>query len=109
MDILNRISKMRLERGWSEYELAKRSGLPQSTISSWYRKNMSPTVTSLSKICDAYGISLSYFFLEESDDRTVSLSQPQFYLLEYAARLDPVQFDSLIRFLTTLHPDVENA
>lgn len=109
MDILNRISKMRLDRGWSEYELAKRSGLPQSTISSWYRKGMSPTVTSLSKICDAYGISLSYFFLEESDDLTVSLSRHQLHLLEYAARLDPEQYDSLLQFLTTLNPDGENA
>ena len=39
MDILEKITKMRLERGWTEYELAERAGLTQSTISSWYRKN----------------------------------------------------------------------
>ena len=36
-DILTAILEHRTQRGWSEYELAERSGLPQSTISSWYR------------------------------------------------------------------------
>ena len=48
-DILSTITAYREERGWTEYQLAERSGLPQSTISSWYRKNMVPTVASLEK------------------------------------------------------------
>lgn len=62
MDILKRIVDLRTERNWTEYQLAERSGLTQSTISSWYRKNMLPTIPSLSKICDAFGITLSQFF-----------------------------------------------
>lgn len=58
-DILAAIAAYREERGWTEYQLAERSGLPQSTISSWYRKNMVPTVPSLEKICTAFGITLS--------------------------------------------------
>ncbi|MCQ2579395.1 MAG: helix-turn-helix domain-containing protein, partial [Treponemataceae bacterium] len=65
MDILEKITKMRLERGWSEYELAERAGLTQSTISSWYRKNLIPSIPSLQHICDAYGITLSQFFIED--------------------------------------------
>lgn len=65
MDILKRIVDLRTERNWTEYQLAERSGLTQSTISSWYRKNMLPTIPSLSKICDAFGITLSQFFLED--------------------------------------------
>lgn len=37
-DVLQRITDLRLARNWSEYQLSVRSGLPQSTISSWYRK-----------------------------------------------------------------------
>lgn len=48
-DILSIITAYREDRGWTEYQLAERSGLPQSTISSWYRKNMVPTVPSLEK------------------------------------------------------------
>ena len=53
-DILSVITTYREERGWTEYQLAERSGLPQSTISSWYRKNMVPTIPSLEKICTAF-------------------------------------------------------
>lgn len=34
MDILGKIVQYRMERNWSEYQLAERSGLTQSTISS---------------------------------------------------------------------------
>ena len=61
-DILAAILEYRTARGWSEYQLAERSGLPQSTISSWYRKNMVPSVPSLEKICAAFGITLSQLF-----------------------------------------------
>lgn len=71
MDILGKIVQYRLERNWSEYQLAEKSGLTQSTISSWYRKNMLPTIPSLSKICDAFGITLSQFFLEDNDNATL--------------------------------------
>lgn len=40
MDILGKITQMRIEKGWTEYELAERAELTQSTISSWYRKNL---------------------------------------------------------------------
>ena len=55
IDVLQRINELREERHWTEYQLAERSGLTQSTISSWYRKNMLPTIPSLTKICDAFG------------------------------------------------------
>lgn len=62
MDVLDRIVTLREERHWTEYQLAEKSGLTQSTISSWYRKHMLPTIPSLIKICDAFEITLSQFF-----------------------------------------------
>ena len=78
-DILAAISHYRQARGWSEYQLAEYSGLPQSTISSWYRKNMVPTIPSLEKICAAFGISLSQLFAE--GNTPVSLTPEQRELL----------------------------
>lgn len=101
MDILNKITQLRLERGWSEYQLAEKSGLTQSTISSWYRKNLIPTIPSLSSICDAFGISLSQFFLDDAG-HTVEISDQQRHLLEYAAKLEPHQYSALLDFLKTL-------
>jgi transcriptional regulator with XRE-family HTH domain len=88
-DILTTINKYREERGWTEYQLAERSGLPQSTISSWYRKNMVPTVPSLEKICNAFGITLSQLFAE--GEAPVSLTESQRKLLESWSRLTEEQ------------------
>lgn len=88
-DILTTINKYREERGWTEYQLAERSGLPQSTISSWYRKNMVPTVPSLEKICNAFGITLSQLFAE--GEAPVSLTDSQRKLLESWSRLTEEQ------------------
>ena len=87
-DILAAITTYREERGWTEYQLAEHSGLPQSTISSWYRKNMVP-IPSLEKICVAFGITLSQLFAE--GDTTVSLTESQQKLLDRWARLSEEQ------------------
>lgn len=88
-DILTTITKYREARGWSEYQLAVHSELPQSTISSWYRKNMVPTVPSLEKICNAFGITLSQLFAEGQD--TFTLTESQRLLLEKWAKLSKEQ------------------
>ena len=88
-DILATITEYREERGWTEYQLAEHSSLPQSTISSWYRKNMVPTISSLEKICMAFGITLSQLFAE--GDAPVSLTDSQKKLLKRWARLSEDQ------------------
>ena len=88
-DVLSAITEYRLERGWSEYQLAERSGLPQSTISSWYRKDIVPTVPSLEKICDAFGITLSQLFATNGNPVTLTARQKE--LLERWDRLDEEQ------------------
>ena len=45
MNVLDRIVELRLERGWTEYQLSQQSGITQSTISAWYRKNTLPSIT----------------------------------------------------------------
>lgn len=88
-EILGKILQYRDDRGWSEYQLAERAGLPQSTISSWYRKNMMPTIPSLEKICNAFGVTLSQLFAQEQD--AVLLTQAQKELLDRWTRLTEEQ------------------
>ncbi|MBQ6779918.1 MAG: helix-turn-helix transcriptional regulator [Treponema sp.] len=98
MDILEKIREYRLERNWTEYQLAEKSGLPQSTISSWYRKNQIPTVPSLEKICDAFGVTLSQFFAEASA-QVVSLTKEQVALLHEWNRLTKKQKNIILTLL----------
>ena len=100
MDVLQRILDLRLERGWSEYKLSVESDIPQTTISSWFRKQICPTVPSLEKICKAYNITLSQFFSEESEQ--VTLTDEQAELIEHFSKLDKKQQISLLDFLKSL-------
>ena len=75
IDILERITYYRKQKNWTEYQLAEHSGLTQSTISSWYRKNMYPTIPSLEKICNAFGITLSQFFADKNESFTLTALQ----------------------------------
>ena len=61
MDVLERILYYRKQKNWTEYQLAEKSGLTQSTISSWYRKNMLPTIPSLEKFAMHLGLHLHSF------------------------------------------------
>lgn len=88
-DVLAEITKLRLQRNWSEYELAQHSGLAQSTISNWYRKNQLPTIPTLEKICCGFGITLSQFFAADED--IVSLTTAQKELLDCWAALTDTQ------------------
>lgn len=101
IDVLNRITYYRKAKNWSEYQLAEESGLTQSTISSWYRKDILPSIPSLEKICLALGITLSQFFSTDSDD-TFSLTSTQKKLLEETQRLSEEQMSALTDFIKTL-------
>lgn len=100
IDVLKRITDLRTLKGWSEYQLAEKSGLTQSTISSWYRKNMVPSIPSLEKICNAFDITLSQFFAIETD--SFSLTDLQKELLNESNRLNADQQKALIDFFKTL-------
>ncbi len=101
MKILDKITAMREERGWTEYRLAEESGLTQSTISSWYRNNTYPSIPSLEKICTAFGISLSQFFLEDKEF-TITLDNTQIEFLKSFDKLEKEQKNRLLQFLQSL-------
>ena len=64
MDIHRRLRQLQNDRGWSEYRLAKESGLSVSTISNIFRRNTVPSIATLEAICNGYGITMAQFFAE---------------------------------------------
>lgn len=99
MTVLERILELRNERGWTEYKLSEESGISQTTISSWYRKDVLPTIPSLQKICDAYNISLAQFFNYEGEP--VPLSEDQQTLLNNWNRLNEKQKKAILDLIQT--------
>ena len=99
MDILERILEERKKRNWSEYQLAQNSGITQSTVSTWYRKKMQPSISSLEKICAGFGITLADFF---SDSEAVELSEDQKSILKRWDSLDKDQKSVILNLLDTM-------
>lgn len=100
MNVLERITYYRKQKNWTEYQLSEKSGLTQSTISSWYRKDMLPTIPSLEKICNAFGITIAQFFSDDSESFTLTRLQKE--LLLESCRLTEEQQVALLDFIRTL-------
>ena len=64
MDTLGRLRRLLNERNWTEYRLARESGLSDSTIKNIYKRNTQPTIDTLEAICRGFGITLAQFFAE---------------------------------------------
>ena len=62
IDVLEKILKLKNERGWSLYKLADEAGLPQSTVANMFPRKTLPSLYTLNQICEAFGITLSEFF-----------------------------------------------
>lgn len=65
MTTLEKIDKLRVQRGWSINNLAMEAMLTQSTINNLYSRKAEPKLSTLRAICDAFEITLSEFFAEE--------------------------------------------
>ena len=61
-DVSRRIAELCEARSWSYYRLAKASGIPYSTLSTMLHKSNVPSLPSLMKICQGFGITLAQFF-----------------------------------------------
>lgn len=85
-DVLGRIKQLCEARSWSYYRLAKASGIPYSTLNTMLHKSYVPTVPSLQKICDAFGITLAQFFSDK--DEVSLLTKEQRKCLEQWDNLD---------------------
>lgn len=97
-DVLSRIKELREARGWSVYHLAKLSGIPQSTIATWYQKGLYPPVDKIESLCQAFGISLTEFF---SDGTLFEASPEAGELLRQWGLLSPKQKAILLSLMDT--------
>ena len=78
MDVNERIKELMDARGWTEYRIAKESGLSNSTIANLFHRNTVPSITTLEAICDGFGITLAQFFAED-DAVVLTIEQQQMF------------------------------
>lgn len=65
MDIKAKIDKLRKERGWSLFKLAKEAGIYPTTVYNWFNSiNATPTREKIDDLCAAFGISTASFYAD---------------------------------------------
>jgi transcriptional regulator with XRE-family HTH domain len=81
-EVLNRIRYLLEYNHWSIYKLAKVSNMSYSSLNNIFVRQTCPSIATLEKICNGFGISLSEFFdYKKNPLRQESLSEEQQELL----------------------------
>ena len=55
-----RIRKLRLERNWSQVDLAKRLNVTKQSVSNWENDNIQPSIDMLMKLTGVFSVSADY-------------------------------------------------
>ena len=100
MDILEHIKQLSKERGWSNYRLAKESGLSDGVLNNLFRLGNQPTIPTLAALCSGLGITLSQFFAGNGE--AVVLDDEQRRLLDVWSRLTEKQKCAVFLLLSVL-------
>ena len=85
-DVIQHIQDLCRERDWSYYRLAKESDIPYSTLNNMISRTNIPTIPTLQKLCDGFGITLADFFLDQPEHPQLTDGQKE--LVELYNRLD---------------------
>lgn len=99
--IVDRIDSLRVEQSYSIYELAQRADLSENTLKKVYKKQGFPNVFTIYRLCQAFNITLSEFFMLDKNKR--AFSKKELELLERFSQLSPKAQDALLeisRYLT---------
>ncbi len=100
MDTNERLRQLLIQRGWTEYRLAKKCGLNQSTIANIFRRNTVPSIATLESICKAFGITLSQFF---ADSEMVELTPELKSIFDSWVNLTPSQKKAVAEMLQAMN------
>lgn len=99
-EIYNKVEALRLEKGWTIYELAKKAGVAPTTIYNWRDRSSSPTLALLEAVCSAFEITVIDFLLDE--DELMALTEEQKELMRLWNTLSSDQKKSIINLMKSM-------
>lgn len=100
IDVLERISLLQKERGWTTYRLAEEAAITQSTLTNMFLRGTLPSLTTLDRICMAFGITMEEFFKESTQE-----DQQNEYPAVLYRRLSEKDKDTVITLMEHLAPE----
>lgn len=98
MNVIDKIHKLQWERGWTDYKLAQAADISQSSLATLYARRTPPKLEMLQRICEAFGITLAQFFLE--DEQIEVLSEREKKILSSFRKLSPEKQQALIELFS---------
>lgn len=98
--IYEKVDALRLEKGWTIYELAKKAGVAPTTIYNWRDRLSSPTLSLLDAVCYAFRITVIDFLLNE--DELISLTEEQKEVMRLWNTLSSEQKKSIINLMKSM-------
>ena len=85
---------------WSLFELSQQADISAATIYEWFSNKKRPSLTNISKFCNAFNISLAQFFAETSNEyTTATLSE----LLQLCKDLSNDEVDAILQIAKHLN------
>ncbi len=79
------------------YELAQEAGITQSTLTSIMKRGNPPKIDTLECLCEAFGITLAQFFIE--DEQVEILSKEEKELVSLFRKIPKLKQQALIDLL----------
>ena len=109
MTIGERVIELVRERGMTQKEFSERTGIPQSTMSSWKGKKQNPSIDKLKVICDVLKVDPYYLMAgTESNEAlnndyvTVYKKEEEYKLLIEFRKLDRDRKNRLLGYIEAL-------
>ncbi len=97
MNVVEKIRKLQWERNWTDYKLANESNISQSSLATLYARNTPPKLEMLQSICNAFGITLAQFFLEDEEIEMLNDNEKQ--MLNLFRKLNATKQKALLQLL----------
>lgn len=104
--IYDKIDKMRRDKGWSIYGLAKKAGISTTALYHWRDRRSSPTLDVLDAVCSALNISVIAFLLE--GDELITLTDAQQELVDEWNQLSTEQKRLIIHLMRSINRKAED-
>ena len=99
-EIANEVARLCKERGITQYELAKRSQLQESSVRNMFQKGTTPTYRTLLKICEGLGLTIPQFFDRSSFLEKLPTEEKE--LMSIYLKLDQKDRDHLVAYARKL-------
>ena len=98
--IAMRIKELCEQRGMTKYRLSQKTGISQTALSNMIAQKHDPTISTLQKICDAFGITLAQFFVRDASRNNLTDLQKE--ILDTWDELDEKEQEIMISFVRSL-------